>query len=593
MDPIIIRELIFVTVLAVVSTAIIYLFFRRIWGDGLIVTVLVGLAVVGDVACIASFAVGRIGVTWPVVLIGATLIAVINITITALIKHKVIDNIKIISAAADAIAIGKPSPTMPGLGQNELGQLAHSIQHLNDYQAELSDLALRMAEGDLSMTIRQRSPEDKLSESFAWMLDAQRELILRMQRSIQDVSAASKQVLFASEHSEQATQQITGTIAQVAKSTSLQTEYIGQIRDRIEIQVNSVETIAQGATHQSDAVAEAENVLSNQVGVAMRQVGESLSASHQAAYGAGAVAQQGAVAVGKTIERIRAMAAAMEQVSRRVVEMGHRSQQIVAIVQTIDEIAERTNLLALNAAIEAARAGEHGRGFAVVADEVRKLAERSAKSAKEIGSLIAAVQETASQAVAAMEQSNREMEQGLGTADETQSSLDQIQRAVADVEKRMVGLGDAVSAISNGNQTLLSVMQRVSTIGEENTHASRGLADGSDELLRAIEELSAIAEENSAAAEQVAASTADVGSHDQLAASSAHDLRMMADDLSELIGQYILKADGDEESEDPAALPVHSPELLPRSEWIPALPSANGHSYPAAQGNSIHPNGHG
>lgn len=593
MDPIIIRELIFVTVIAIVSTVIIYLFFRRIWGDGLIVTVLVGLAIVGNVACIASFAVGRIGVTWPAVLIGATLIATINMAITALIKYNVIDGIKIISAAADAMAIGKPSPTIPELGQNELGQLAQSIQRLNDYQAELSDLALRMAEGDLSITIRQRSPEDRLSESFAWMLDAQRELILRMQRSIQDVSAASQQVLFASEHSEEATQQITGTIAQVAKSTSLQTEYIAQIRDLIKIQVNSVDSIAQGATHQSDAVAEAENVLSNQVSVAMHQVSESLNASHQAAYGAGAVAQQGAVAVSKTIERIRAMAGAMKQVSGRVVEMGHRSQQIVAIVQTIDEIAERTNLLALNAAIEAARAGEQGRGFAVVADEVRKLAERSAKSAKEIGSLINAVQETASQAVAAMEQSNREMEQGLGTADETQSSLDQIQRAVADVEKRMVGLGDAVSAISNGNQTLLSVMQRVSTIGEENTQASRGLADGSDELLRAIEELSAIAEENSAAAEQVAASTADVGSHDKLAASSAHGLREMANDLNELIGQYILKSIDEDEPDLPEPILAFSPDLHPQAEWVQQLPSTSRQEYPAAKGSGLHRNGRG
>lgn len=134
----------------------------------------------------------------------------------------------------------------------------------------------------------------------------------------------------------------------------------------------------------------------------------------------------GSEVVSNTVKVMGNIAQRVHETARTVESLGARSDQIGGIINTIQDIADQTNLLALNAAIEAARAGEQGRGFAVVADEVRALAERTTKATKEIGDMIKAIQGETKKAVSAMEAGVNEVELGTTEAAKSGESLQKI-----------------------------------------------------------------------------------------------------------------------------------------------------------------------
>jgi methyl-accepting chemotaxis protein len=150
------------------------------------------------------------------------------------------------------------------------------------------------------------------------------------------------------------------------------------------------------------------------------------------------VAEHGAEVIQQTAREMRQIADNIGASARLVGQLGERSEQITAIVNTIRGIADQTNLLALNAAIEAARAGDQGRGFAVVADEVRQLAGRTSRSTAEIAEMIGMILTETRDAVASMDATQEGAQRGVSLADQAGTVILQIR----------TGTSDAVQAVS-------------------------------------------------------------------------------------------------------------------------------------------------
>ena len=334
-----------------------------------------------------------------------------------------------------------------------------------------------------------------------------------------------------------AAREIANAVQEIAKGATAQTQAMGEMNTEMRQLAESIGAVSSGAAEQSSSMQTAESA-TQRVQEALESVSTASAAAKEKGGGSLAAAQEGMASVQQTVDAMGTIRTTVMSAAEEVQELGKRGTEIGDIIQVIDDIAGQTNLLALNAAIEAARAGEQGRGFAVVAENVRSLAERTAVATKEIGALIAAVQQGTGQAVKAMENSIRDVEAGSNQAQKAGEALKRILDSAAEVNEQIVNITGAAGIVESTAVELAGIVNQVGSLAQKSAELAIDMKGGSERAIGSVAEASSVAEESAAASEQVSASVEEVSAQITEIATQTQRLAQSMSDLAQFITRF-------------------------------------------------------
>lgn len=465
--------------------------------------------------------------------------------------NQVIDAVDHVSASGDL------SSPVPLHREDELGSLGRSFNAMLDEFKVLAGKMQQVAARDLTVTYQPKTEHDVLGTAFVRMTENLKTVISSVAASLLELDQAASSLSQAVGTAGPATLQISGEVQTMATNSSEQNETLTRTAAAVAEVTEAIQSVSHSAQDEALYVEQAVQT-THRIHNTMEQV---TGGARQVA----AESRRAAEAARSGIETIQAALQGMDQIrsavgvsAQKVNEMGERSQQIGAIVETIDEIAAQTNLLALNAAIEAARAGEHGRGFAVVAGEVRKLAERSSKSTREISELIHSIQLAVEEAVAAMQLGTGEVESGYRMASAAGDALEMILQASDSVSSKASQASETAESMLNAAQELVQVMGSMSTVVEGNMSAAEQVAASSSEVHQSVQTITALSRRYTESAAQVAASAAEISREVEEVLQTADAVVELTRSLNELVEAFKLQT----ESPGPASTSYAAEERL-------------------------------
>ena len=324
-------------------------------------------------------------------------------------------------------------------------------------------LAGEIAAGDLRekhLECRDKDEIGQMVESIQVMNGSLRQLVCEVMAAAENVTGACAEFTVATEGSADAAAHITANMTEVAERA----EVIFQEADEVHKQMEEIAArISQVADHADKAAA----------------VAQATEESSRA----------GQKVLGRVTGQMRSISESTNNIGKAVEKLSAGSNEIDKFVTIINGIAEQTHLLALNAAIEAARAGDAGRGFAVVAQEVNKLAGESAKSAKDVQTMIRDTRANLAAVVSYVRDGQIGVASGMELAGTAEAEFANIARDIVRVSGLMQEISATVEELSAGGRRVVDSVKRVEEKSGETAGRTQAISAAVQEQAASLQQM--------------------------------------------------------------------------------------------------------
>lgn len=313
--------------------------------------------------------------------------------------------------------------------------------------------------------------------------------------AISRISKINRANINRAEKDRQQTNQLLGTVLEVADAMAGEVEKAAGQTDRlkhsVEMSKRAMEELTGGA---NDAVAAitVQQKNTEEIDTYVQEVGGVTASIMESVDRAEKCLTDGQQAMDNLLHQVSVSEEASRQVVKEMDELREYADRMQGIMALISSVASQTSLLALNASIEAARAGEAGRGFAVVASEISGLAGQTSSATGDIRPLIENMTKSLNEVVKSVDGLLESNGMQNGYVNDAAENFKRIHGSTQSIFGQMDRLKHTVDAVSGANRMIINSVENVSAVMQEVTAGANETLEGSRRNLDSVADIAGI-----------------------------------------------------------------------------------------------------